>query len=391
MLPKYYEFFCPVKILCGRKAVSNLPYELAQLGVSKPLVVTDKGVVAAGLLNHVKAAFGDDGKPMPPVFEEVPVDSSHRVVARAADFFRANGCDSLVAVGGGSVIDTAKGINMVVSEGTGDLLALQGVDRLTRPQLPLVAIPTTAGTGSEVTNVAVVYNEEANVKMGFMSARLYPSVAIVDPAMTVTMPPRATAATGMDALTHAVEAYTGLQKNPVSDAFARAAIELVGAHLVKAVKSGRDAGSRLAMSNAALLAGIAFANSMVGMVHALAHACGGICHVPHGVANAILLPWGMEYNKEKSAGHLAEIAVMLGETPAGRSAAELADRAIVRVRDLLADLGRICGLPTALSQAGVPREKLPAIAKAAANDGAVTYNPTDMTVGQALELLERAY
>ena len=391
MMPKYFEFFCPVKILSGRKALSNLPYELAQLGAENAMIITDKGVVEAKLLEPVEAAFADSDRSIGAVFEDTPVDSSNRVVNEVAGLYREKGCDALVAVGGGSVIDTAKGVNIVVSEDTDDLLKFQGVDRVTGPVQPFIAVPTTAGTGSEVTAAAVIYNEEAGVKMAFMSNKLYPQVAIIDPVMMMTMPARLTAATGMDALTHAIEAYTCLQKNPVSDAFAVAAIKLVFENLARAVEHGDDEKTRIAMADAALLAGIAFSNSMVGMVHALAHACGGVAHVPHGVANSIMLPFGMEYNIEKVPEHFAELASVMGGEVEGLDTGQQAQKAVELVRELAGELNRLCGMPLNLREAGVTEEQLERIAKLSVDDGALTYNPEEMTYEDALAVLEKAF
>jgi alcohol dehydrogenase len=391
-MPSYYEFYCPVKILCGNKALSNLPYELQQLGARRPLIVTDAGVTDAGLLDKVTAVFVGSDCEVGAVFDRTPPDSSIETVNELAALYREKQCDSLVAVGGGSVVDSAKGANIVISEGTDDLMQFQGVDRLTKPARPLLAIPTTAGTGSEVTSIAVVSDTQKGIKLPFMDARLFPHVAILDPVMTVTMPPKITAATGMDALTHAVEAFYCLGKNPVSDAYAVAAIELIVKHLPSCVQDGSDPEKRLAMANAALLAGISFSNSLVGVVHSLAHACGGIAHVPHGVANSILLPYGMENNLDKVRGVIADLAPVLGaDVEAGASERERAEAAIHAVRDLGERLHELCGAPTRLRDAGVREEQLEAIAKAAINDGAVTYNPEEVTYDDALRLLRQAF
>jgi len=287
------------------------------------------------------------------------------------------------------VLDTAKGVNVVVSEESDDLLKFQGVDRLSRPQRPFVAVPTTAGTGSEVTAAAVIYNEEEHAKIALMSPRLFPDVAIVDPQMTRTMPPRITAATGMDTLTHAIEAYTGLQKNPISDAYAVSAIRLTARYLLPAVEDGEDDEARLGMANAALVAGIAFSNSMVGMVHGLAHACGGVCHVPHGVANGVLLPWGMEYNLARAAPSLADIAGMVDDSVSGSPDAR-AGQAVAWVRRTLGELNRLCGFPTTLGEAGVDSDHIEPIAKVALNDGAMAYNPEEVSFDEIVQVLNRA-
>jgi alcohol dehydrogenase len=390
-LPSYYEFLCPVKILSGKLALANLPYELDVLGAHNALVVTDAGVVQAGLADRVRAAFEGSESRIGAMFTETPVDSSDVVVAEVARLYEQHGCDSVVAVGGGSCIDTAKGTLIVLTEGTHDLLRFQGANRVKRRRVPLVAIPTTAGTGSEVTTAAVIYNVQKGIKMAFTSPWLLPDVAILDPSMTLSAPPRLTAATGMDALTHAVEATYCLQKNPVSDAFALSAIRLVMAHLVRSVEHGDDVEARLAMANAALLAGIAFSNSMVGMVHSLAHAAGGIAHVPHGVGNAIFLPWGVEYNIAKRARFVAEIGPAMG---LGATSAEPQDqaRAVVgAIRNLTAQLNALCGLPLRLRDAGVKEEQLEAIARTALNDGTLAMNPEELTFEDALSILRKAY
>ncbi len=391
-MPKsYYEFICPVKILSGRKALANLPYELQQHGASRPLLVTDAGVVQAGLQQPVEQALSDAGMSLAAVFDKTPPDSSNKVVNEVAALYRDKNCDSLIALGGGSAIDTTKGVNIVVSEGSEDLMAFQGVDRVTKPMQPFIVIPTTSGTGSEVTNVAVISNPDANVKMAFMSNKLYPHAAILDPTMTLTMPPRITAATGMDALTHAVEAYICLQKNPVSDSFALSAIRLIRTHLETAVRDGRNEDARLGMANAALLAGIAFSNSMVGVVHAMAHACGGVAHVPHGVANAVLLPFGMEYNLEKSEAELAQLGEWMTGPMPGLTPRQQALRAIDAVRQLASSLKDACGLPTTLKEAGVKKEQLQSIARTALDDGSITYNPEETTYEELLETLTKAF
>lgn len=388
-IPQYYEFFCPVKIVSGLKALSNLPYEIDLLGARRAFIVTDQGVVDAGLIKKVEGVFEGSNCSIGAVFDRTPPDSSKTIVNEAARLFHREACDCFVAVGGGSVMDTAKCANMIVTEGTDDLMKFQGAERLKKPMKPFLAVPTTAGTGSEVTSVAMIYDDEANAKMAFTSYRLLPNVAILDPKMTLTMPPKITAATGMDALTHAVEGYYCLQKNPVSDAFSVAAIRLIRENLIPCVENGDDENRRLAMANAALIAGIGFSNSMVGVVHSLAHACGGISRVPHGVANAVLLPWGMENNLEKAGETIAELAPLLGADDSG-SPTERARAAIQAVRDLGKRLKDLCGLPTTLREAGVTEDRLEEIARAALNDGAITYNPEDITFEVALDILKKA-
>ncbi len=391
MLPNYFQHFCPVKILSGNKAVSNIPYELEVLGCRKAMIVTDRGVVDAGLLNIIKEAFSDSRMDIGCIFDETPPDSSNRIVNRLATIFRAEACDCFIAVGGGSVLDTAKGANIVVSENSDDILKFQGSDVIRKALLPMIAVPTTSGTGSEVTKVAVIYNEDVNTKMAFVSDRLYPNVAVLDPRMTLTVPPKLTAATGMDALTHAIEAYTCLQKNPIDDIFARAAIELISKYLLRATQNGKDEEARHGMANASLFAGIAFSNSMVGLVHSLAHATGGVCHVPHGIANGIFLPFVLEYNLEKVAPYISEICPMLGATDRSGDPQKDARKTIVLIRTLQRSLHDASGLPLRLRDAGVTADKLPAIAKAAINDGSLAFNPTEADYQDALRVINNAF
>jgi len=392
-MPPYYEFFCPVKILCGRQAVDNIPYELDQLQARRPLIVTDPGVVQAGLLDVVIQAFSGAEAVIGGIFPDTPQDSSNLIVGQVARLYRENRCDALIAVGGGSVIDTCKGVNILVSENADDLMDFMGAYILKRPLKPFIVVPTTAGTGSEVTSAAVIANPERNVKMSFVSPFLFPDVAVLDPRMTMTMPPRITAATGMDALTHAVEAYTCLQKNPVSDAYAAAAIALVRDHLITAVTQSRNETARLAMANSALLAGIAFTNSLVGVVHGLAHAVGGVAHVPHGVANSIFLPFGMEYNLGRVADLYAELLLPLAgpEVFAQTAPADRARKAVSVVKDLKQKLYELCGLPRTLKEAGLPKDKLADIARTALGDGSMIMNPEAVDYDDALRLLQAAY
>jgi alcohol dehydrogenase len=393
MLPSYYEFFNPVKIASGKKALDNLPYELNQLNARRPLIITDKGVVEAGLVRIVTSAFADSGITLGGIYDDVPPDSSSETVKAIAKVYFQNQCDCLIAVGGGSAIDTAKGVNILVSEDSDDLLKFAGHDVLRRPLKPLIVIPTTAGTGSEVTYVAVIADLSRNIKMSFTSAHLYPRLAVLDPRMSVTVPPKITAATGMDALTHAMEAVTCLQKNPVSDAFAMAAIDLIRDNLIKVVKNGKDEEGRLAMANAACLAGAAFSNSMVGLVHSLGHATGAVAHVPHGQAMSIFLPYAFEYNLEKTEPDVARLLLPFGgaEEYTRTPATQRARRTIELIKAFRETLFELCALPRTLKEAGVLKEQMETIARKAIDDGSLTFNPVEVDYSDALLLLKEAY
>ena len=391
--PRYYEFYNPVKVVAGHKALENLPHELKLMQAHKPLIITDQGIVKAGLLQHVERGFDDSDVIIGAIYDQTPVDSSIHAVNEIAQIFRAQGCDSIIAVGGGSVIDTAKGVNIVISENTDDIMQYSGSDRLTTPQKPLVVIPTTAGTGSEVTLVAVISDPDKGVKMPFASQFLLPRLALLDPRMTLSLPPRITAATAMDALTHAIEAYTSLQKNPLSDAYATAAIATIATELYKVVQNPSDADGRFALANAALMAGAAFSNSMVAAVHALGHSAGAIAHVPHGVAMAVLLPHVMQYNFDMLHELYAELYLHLAgaEAYAATPPTKRAEAAIKKVHEMNEVLHKLCNHPRSLSEAGVTQEQLTDIAKQALDDGAMITNPKELDFNDALQVLQAAY
>jgi len=400
-LPGYYEYSCRVKIVAGHDALEGIPALLRHVGARRPLLVTDKGVAGAGLVDIVRQAIGDRLE-IGAVADDVPPDSDLKVVHRLSALYRENGCDAMIAVGGGSVMDTAKGINIVVSEGAEDLMKFSGAGALKRPLKPLIAVPTTAGTGSEVTLVAVIKDHERHLKMAFVSFFLLPDAAILDSRMTLSLPAPITAATGMDALTHAVEAYYCLSKNPLSDVTALAAIRLVSGNLLKVVRNPSDREGRLAMANAATLAGMAFSNSMVGMVHTLGHATGSVCGVPHGVCMAILLPYGLEYNRHKREVVMGELLFPIGGPGIyGQTAPEdRTNRVIAYVRQLNEDLHEMTGgrharfLGEVIDREGnpaVPRERLPDIARTALGDGSIFYNPEDLDYDDLLMVLEAAW
>jgi alcohol dehydrogenase len=390
----YYEFFCPVKIVAGNKALEHIPFELGTLNASRPLIVTDKGVRGAGLVDHVLNAFADSDLEVAAIFDDVPPDSSLQVVAAGAKCYRDNDCDAIIAVGGGSAIDTSKAINILVSEGGDDLAAYAGAGVLKRPLKPFFVIPTTAGTGSEVTLVAVITDIDKGVKLPFTSYFLLPNVAVLDPRMTLTLPPHITAATAMDAMTHATESYLGLAKNPVSDAYAFGAIRKISENLLKVMDKPDDEEGRLELAQASTMAGIAFSNSMVGLVHALGHSVGALCHIPHGVCMSLFLPYVLEYNLPERAEQIGELLLPLAgaDTYAATPAAERPEKAIAAIRALRDELYERCELPRTLSETGkVTRDQLPRIAEMALDDGAILYNPVEVSHEEALAVLEKAW
>lgn len=393
MIPDYYEFCNSAKIVSGHKAIEHIGYELAALGASKPLVLTNKQLLELKVATVVLDALKDTEAEVVAVYDDVPVDSSVKVVNDVARVYRETGADAIVAVGGGSVLDTAKGATIVLTHRAEDLMDHRGAESLMgRRSVTFIAIPTTAGTGSEVTSAAVIKDTERHVKMGFTSLSLLPDVAILDPRMTTGLPLRLTASTAMDALTHAVEAFSCVQANPLSDGYARAAIDLIREYMPKVVADSRDPKTRLALANAALLAGAAFSNAMVGIVHAVGHATGGVAGVPHGDAMAILLPHGMEFNLEVAGERYGELLLNLAgaEVYASTPREERPTAAIESVRAMMRSLHDQAGLPVTLSEVGVRPEHIPDIAMAGLNDGAISMNPRQPTYDELVELLKGA-
>jgi alcohol dehydrogenase len=393
VIPDYYEFSNRAKVLSGAHAIEQIPYELGAMACKRPMVVTNLELRSLGLVDVVLRALFDGGVEVGAIYDEIPVDSSVDVVNDLARAFREAGCDALLAVGGGSVLDTAKGASIVLTTGTNDLKEYMGTEIVSaRAMVPFVAVPTTAGTGSEVTGAAVIKDTARHVKMGFVSALLVPDVAVLDPRMTLGLPPRLTASTAMDALCHAVEAFSGRQANPLSDGYARAAVDLIRENLATVLSNGREERARLAMANAALLAGASFSNSMVGIVHALGHACGGQCSVPHGDAMGVLLPFGMEYNLDVVGERYGELLLHLAgaEAYAATPSSERPRSAIAAVRALLAIANESAGMPLRLADVGMTAEQLPAIARAALDDGAMSMNRKDADEHDLLGILKAA-
>ncbi len=394
MAKPYYEFFCPVKVIAGNAALEHIPFELATLGAKRPMIITDKGVRANGLLNPIEAAFSTTDAVIGAIFDDVPPDSSLEVVRLAAELYRKQKCDAIIAIGGGSVIDTSKATNILVSEGGNDLLQYSGAHNLSKPLKPFFVIPTTSGTGSEVTMVAVVSDLEKNVKIPFTSYYLMPHAAILDPRMTQTLPPHLTAMTAMDAMTHAVEAYTCLAANPLSDAYASAAIKKISENLFKVLDNPSEPQGRLELAQASTMAGIAFSNSMVGLVHSLGHALGAVAHLPHGLCMNLFLPYVLEYNKEVNGNKIGELLLPLAgaEIYAQTPANQRADKAIATILTMRDRLFSLTKLPRNLRETGkVTEAQLDDVAEKALNDGSIIFNPKEASLKDLRAILQKAW
>lgn len=360
-----FSVYQPTRVVFGDGVVGELALECKRLGIERPLVVTDKLLRdQTDVIARVEKALGARAGG---VYDGVIPDTGVEVIDDGARLGKERGCDGLVSVGGGSAIDTAKGIAIVMTEG-GSIRDHQGASRLSRRQTPHIAVPTTAGTGSEVSLYIVVKDHAAHEKMHFMDDRIIPDAAVLDPSLTLGMPPKLTAATGMDALTHAIEAYTSLNKNPIADGLALQAIRMVARHLPAAVDNGDDKVARGQMLLAANIAGLAFNSTGVGLVHAMAHVIGARHGVHHGTANAICLPHVIRFNADElgscyRAEALGVDARGLGDEMAGEAAAQAVAHLIGRVK-----------LPARLRDVGVPEGDLAACAEGSLSDGAIVYN-----------------
>jgi alcohol dehydrogenase class IV len=381
------ELAWPTRIVLGPGALARLPAHLAALGVRRPLVVTDPGVVQAGIAGQVHAVLQAAGM-RAEAFEEVQPNPTDRDAERGLAAWRRGGCDGLVGLGGGSALDVAKLVQLLSTHepplSRYDDAA--GGDRFVRGDLPpVVAIPTTAGTGSEVGRSAVVTLPDTGRKTVIFSPHLLPRVAICDPRLTVGLPARITAATGMDAFTHGLEAYVAAGFHPLADAVALDAVRRAARSLPVAVEAPADLHARTDMMIAALEGAMAFQKGL-GAAHALAHALGAVAGVHHGLANAVVLPAVVDFVRPAAAARLARIAVALGADP-GDGEAALAGGAAARVRALAVSVG----IPPRLRDAGVREDDLPRVAAKAFEDASHRTSARPCTEADLLGLARAAY
>lgn len=390
MIPEFFEFHQPTRIVYGTGISSDFSAELEHLKVKRLFLFSDRVLEKIGLVAKLKESLNNMGIELIGEFLDVPPNSEVKVVKRAAELAKRSEPDGLIALGGGSVIDTAKAANILITKG-GDLLTdYSGASTIGQPLKPLIVLPTTAGTGSEVTMVAVIYNEDDKVKIPFTDKYLMPSLAILDPELTVTMPPKVTAATGMDAFTHAIEAYLGPQASPISDSYAIKAMEFILKYLISACENGQDLEARGGMLIAANMAGTAFNHSMVGVVHGIAHSLGGLFHIDHGTANTIALPIGLEYNLPVVKEKLAKLGWLFKIDTYGKSDEEVSWNIIEKIVELRLKLKEITGIAIKLSELGLKESDLQAVAEATVMDGTSFYNPREVVAEEVADLLKKA-
>ena len=363
------SFFMPVVSLFGANVLSELAPRVASLGGAKPLVVTDQGMTQLGYTKQVTDLLEQAGIAYA-VFDETVPNPTDTNVNEGAQAYTDNQCDMLISLGGGSAHDCCKGVGLLVSNG-GSIADYEGVDQSKQALPPYIAINTTAGTASELTRFTIITNTSNHVKMAIVDWRVTPDLAINDPLLMVAMPPSLTAATGMDALTHAVEAYVSTGANPITDACALQAMRLIAKHLRVAVARGDDLQARDRMAYAQYLAGMAFNNAGLGHVHAMSHQLGGMYNLPHGVCNALLLPHVCEANLMAAQERYADIAEALGENVYGLPVREAAEMAVVAIRALSVDVG----IPSTLSELGVQDKDIETMVEHAQKDVCAATNP----------------
>ncbi|MHB1626775.1 MAG: iron-containing alcohol dehydrogenase [Bacilli bacterium] len=384
----FFQFHSPTRIVAGEPGLlGQLAPELAPFEGLRAGIVTDRVLGAMAYFHALETSLAAAGIEVAAVYRDVPQDSDVDVVHAVRDLFAANHCGVIIAVGGGSVIDTAKAANIVMTHG-GELRDYQGAHILTETLLPLIAVPTTVGTGSEVTMAAVIADPQDKRKLTLLDHRLSPALAVLDPQVTFSLPPQLTAATAMDALTHAFEAFVDLEHSPFSDMWAVAAADMIRANLVGALQPEGFAAARTRLQWASTMAGVAFNHSMVGIVHAMAHALGGVAKVPHGVANSLMLTQGLRFNLEEAPDRIADIGVRAGFVQATPDTKATAVATIEAVAALRATACRMTGMAETLTQAGVRREQLPFLVERACEDGSLLYNPRQAMEEDILQMFE---
>ncbi|BCQ67480.1 alcohol dehydrogenase [Pseudomonas sp. Eqa60] len=378
-------FFIPAVNIMGIGCLDEAMSAIRNYGFRKALIVTDTGLAKAGVASMVaeKLAMQDIDSV---IFDGAKPNPSIANVEQGLAQLQQAQCDFVISLGGGSPHDCAKGIALCATNG-GQIRDYEGVDQSTKPQLPLIAINTTAGTASEMTRFCIITDESRHVKMAIVDRNVTPLLSVNDPALMVAMPKGLTAATGMDALTHAVEAYVSTAANPITDACALKAVEMISANLRQAVHDGNDLLARENMAYAQFLAGMAFNNASLGFVHAMAHQLGGFYDLPHGVCNAVLLPHVQSFNATVCAQRLTDVAHALGADIRGFSPEEGAQAAIAAIRTLARDVE----IPAGLRELGAKLQDIPLLAANALKDACGLTNPRPADQRQIEEIFRNAF
>jgi len=377
-------FFIPSVNVIGSGALNDAANAIAQHGFHHALIVTDRVLFDIGVVGQVQSMLAERNVKSS-VYHGTKPNPTTRNVREGLEILHANQCDCVISLGGGSPHDCAKGIALLATNG-GDIADYEGVDRSAKPQLPLISINTTAGTASEMTRFCIITDEQRHIKMAIVDKNVTPLMSVNDPHLMVGMPKGLTAATGMDALTHAIEAYVSSAANPITDACALKAVNMIAYSLRPAVDNGQDMVARENMAYAQFLAGMAFNNASLGYVHAMAHQLGGFYNLPHGVCNAVLLPHVQEYNARMASPRLKDIAKAMDIPVDDMSDAEGAAACISAIRQLAHDVG----IPAGLAELQVKEEDFDTLATNALKDACALTNPIQGTHQDIVNIFRKA-
>lgn len=379
-----HKFMLP-EIIFGNSSINQVGDCCLRLGATKVFIVSDEGILESGWLEIIENNCKEAGLDII-TFTDITVNPKDYEVERGRDVYLENNCDAVIGVGGGSAIDAAKAIAILATNG-GNINEYEGVDKIERPLPPQVMIPTTAGSGSEVSQFSIIVNTKVKKKMTIISKSLIPDIAIVDPNTLATKNFELTISTGIDVLTHGIEAFISLAATPLTDVYAENAISLVGKYLRPSVASATNQEAKNHMAMASLQAGIAFSNAILGAVHAMSHAVGGRYPLLHGDVNSILLPYVMEYNFLANPEKFAQIAYLLGLKEQHLSTIEAGKKAIELVKQLISDIGA----PQKLSQFQVKEEDIPTMSEIALHDACMLTNPRDLSIEVVEQLFRKAW
>ena len=377
-------FYIPSVNKIGAGCLADAVSSMKDFGFHKALIVTDSILNQLGVVDKVSKLLTEAGISSVTYDGTAPNPTVENVEAGLA-LLKENQCDCVISLGGGSPHDCAKGIALVASNG-GKIADYEGVDRSAKPQLPLISINTTAGTASEMTRFCIITDTARHIKMAIVDKNVTPILSVNDSELMIGMPKGLTAATGMDALTHAVEAYVSIAANPITDACALKAVTMISESLRKVVDNGGDAQARENMAYAQFLAGMAFNNASLGYVHAMAHQLGGFYNLPHGVCNAVLLPHVQAYNIQAAAGRLKDIAQAMGVDVSAMSDEQGAKACIEEIRKMAKDVG----IPAGLQELGVKEEDFKTLAENALKDACAITNPVQGSESDVIELFRQA-
>jgi len=376
----------PTRIQFGVGSINNLATTVQDFNGSNVFLVLDPGLIKSGIAGQITAPLDDAGIPYV-MYDSIDPEPGLKLADKGYKLAKSNGCDCVIGAGGGSAMDVAKAVAILMTNG-GKAADYLGLDKIAKPGVPKIMVPTSAGTGAEVTFTAVFINEKTGSKGGMNGTPLYPEAAVLDPMLTLSLPPKVTAYTGIDALTHALEAYTSTQAHTMSEMYSLEAIKLISRNLPKAYANGTNLEARSAMLMGSLLGGKALATAGVGLVHAMAYPMGGMFGIPHGLANAILLPYVIEYNLIGNMEKFATLAAIMGKKTDDMTTREAAERCVETLFELNGDVD----IPGTLQDIDIPVEQLPEMARIALTvTRPVENNPRKPTLEDVISIYQMAY